>query len=318
MNKFKNYVSGKIARTRNARMPKAFWLWATTAGFGIALTFTLVPARAQKSAPFRFGIGPDSNPIAVQMNTTRDFVTPTVFQAAGPTVASIQSSVDAFRLATGNPNNGNAPGPLATGRREINWDGGGVDTTTAPVTPFNVFLNTRGGQFTTPGIGLSQAPPSGGLQGGLVGLFDNATYATSFSAFSPLRLFTPVGSNITETVFFLPGSNGTIPATVSSFGAVFSDVDQPDGSGPSKKHGNRGASTLMEFYGAGGELLFSSFVPASPGDASQSFFGIKYSDARIARVRITAGNVAPGPDEENKIDVVMMDDFIYGEPQTIP
>lgn len=318
MNTFRNYVSGKIARTRKARMPKAFWLWATTASFGLALIFTLVPARAQKSAPFRFGIRPDSDPIAVQANTTRDFVAPTVFQAAGPTVASIQSSVDAFRLALGNPNNGNAPGPLATGRREINWDGGGVDTTTAPVTPFNVFLNTRGGQFTTPGIGLSQAPPSGGAQGGLVGLFDNATYATSFSAFSPLRLFTPVGSNITETVFFLPGSNGTIPATVSSFGAVFTDVDQPDGSGPSKKQGNRGASTLMEFYGAGGELLFSSFVPASPGDASQSFFGIKYDDARIARVRITAGNVAPGPDEENKNDIVMMDDFIYGEPQPHP
>ncbi len=97
-----------------------------------------------------------------QENTIRDFVPPAVFQAAGPNVASIQSSVDAFRAALGNPNNGNA-GSLMTGHREINWDGaGGVDTTTtAPVTPFNVFLNTRGSQFTTPGIGLSQAPPSG-------------------------------------------------------------------------------------------------------------------------------------------------------------
>src|SRR6059036_281748 len=50
--------------------------------------------------------------------------TPAVFQAAGADAASIQSSVDAFRAALGNPNNGNNPGPLLDGRREINWDGG--------------------------------------------------------------------------------------------------------------------------------------------------------------------------------------------------
>jgi len=254
-----------------------------------------------------------------QGNTTRDFVPPTVFQAAGPNASSIQSSVDAFRAALGNPNNGNA-GSLATGHREINWDGvGGVDTTTtAPVTPFNVFLNTRGSQFTTPGIGLSQAPTSGGAQGGLAVLFNNPTYGTIFTPFSNSRLFTPVGSNITNALFFLPGSNGNIPATVSGFGAVFTDVDQPDGSGPGEKHGNRGASTLVEFFGADGQLLFSSFVPASPGDGSLSFFGIKFSDARIASVRITTGDVAPGPDDDSKNDIVMMDDFIYGEPQALP
>ncbi|HSD21523.1 MAG TPA: hypothetical protein VLC54_15860, partial [Anaeromyxobacter sp.] len=67
-----------------------------------------------------------------------------------------------------------------------------------------------------------------------------------------------------------------------------------------------------------GELLFSSFVPASPGDGSQSFFGIAFDEARIARVRITSGDVAPGPDDDGKHDVVMMDDFIYGEPQALP
>jgi hypothetical protein len=255
-----------------------------------------------------------------QDNTTRDFVPPTVFQAAGPNAASIQSSVDAFRAALGNPNNLNNAGPLATGRREINWDGvGGVDTTTtAPVTPFNVFLNTRGSQFTTPGIGLSQAPPSGGPQGGLAVLFNYPSYGTIFSPFSNFRLFTPVGSNITDALFFQPGSNGNTPATVSGFGAVFTDVDQPDGSGPGEKRGDRGASTLVEFFAADGELLFSSFVPPSPGDASLSFFGVKYNDARIARVRITAGDVAPGPDDDSNNDIVMMDDFIYGEPQALP
>jgi hypothetical protein len=319
MDKFKSYFSGGLARTKSAQKRKAYLLWATTASFGLALIFTLVPARAQKKVTFGSGLGPTADTMAVQNMTTRDFVAPTVFQAAGPTAASIQSSVDAFRNALGNPNNGNAPGPLATGRREINWDGGGAnDTTTAPVTPFDVFLNTRGNRTTTPGTGLSQAPPSGGPQGGLVGLFNNATYGTAFRAFSPLRLFTPVGSNVTNALFFVPGSNGNVPATVSGFGVVFTDVDQPDGSGPSQKHGNRGASTLLEFFGADGQLLFSSFVPASPGDGNQSFFGITFNDARIARVRITAGNVAPGPDDDSRNDIVMMDDFIYGEPQTVP
>ena len=265
-----------------------------------------------------------SMPIAVrsthaQDNTTRDFVPPAVFQAAGPNAASIQSVVDAYRAALGNPNNGNA-GSLLTGHREINWDGaGGVDTsTTPPANPFNVFLNTRGSQFTTPGIGLSQAPPSGGAQGGLAVLFNNPSYATIFRPFSNFRLFTPVGSNITDALFFVPGSGGSIPASVSGFGAVFTDVDQPDGSGPGEKHGNRGASTLVEFFGANGELLFSSFVPASPGDGNLSFFGVVFNDARITRVRITTGDTAPGPDDDRKNDIVMMDDFIYGEPQPLP
>src|SRR5512145_3157281 len=70
-----------------------------------------------------------------------------VFQAAGPTVQSIQGSVDAFRAALGEPNNGNAPGPLASGRREINWDGGGSDATAVVPTPFEGFLVNRGALF---------------------------------------------------------------------------------------------------------------------------------------------------------------------------
>src|SRR5437667_2841837 len=236
-------------------------------------------------------------------NTSKDFVPPTVFQAAGPTAASIQSTVDAFRAALGNPNNGNASGPLPSGRREINWDGGGANATTdVPVTPFNVFLNTRGAQFATPGTGLSQTPPSGGPQGGLAVLFNNPSYANIFRTFSPLRLFVPVGSNITDALFFLPGSNGTLSATVAGFGAIFTDVDQPDGSGPANKRGDRGASTLIRYFGADGRLLFSSFVPASPGDGNLSFFGIVFDDARIARVQITTGNVALGPDDSKRQD----------------
>jgi hypothetical protein len=62
-------------------------------------------------------------------------------------------------------------------------------------------------------------------------------------------------------------------------------------------------------------VLFSSFVPASPGDASLSFFGIVFDDPVIARVRITTGDTAPDPDDGGKQDIVVMDDFIYGEPE---
>jgi hypothetical protein len=249
----------------------------------------------------------------------RNDAAPAVFQAAGATAASIQSTVDAFRARVGDPNNLNNPGPLQKGRREINWDGGNPNVldTTAPVNPFLTFLNTRGSQFKTPGLGLSQGPPSGGPQGGLAVLFGNPTYGKIFKAFSLSRLFTPVGSNITEASFSIPGSNGLAPATVRAFGAVFTDVDQPDGSGPASSLANRRASTLIEYFGRDGKLLFSSFVPASPGDGSLSFFGIVFDDARIASVRIKTGDVAPGPNDDRHHDIVMMDDFIYGEPQLL-
>jgi hypothetical protein len=239
--------------------------------------------------------------------------TPLVFQAAGPDATSIQGAVDAFRAALGD-NNLNNPGPIQKGRREINWDGGNPNllATTAPVNPFLVFQNTRGSQFKTPGLGLSQAPPSGGPQGGLAVLFGNPSYARIFRAFSLSRLFTPVGSNITVATFSIPGTNGNAPAAVRGFGAVFTDVDQPDGTGVAGK-----GSSRIEYFDKSGKLLFSSFVPASPGDGNLSFFGIKFDDARIASVRITAGNVAPGPNDDAAHDVVMMDDFIYGEPQLL-
>ncbi len=242
-----------------------------------------------------------------------------VFQAAGPTTTSIQSSVDQYRAAVGAPNNGNGPSVLA-GRREINWDGGSTinETTAVAGNPFPGFLITRGALFTTPdGTGFVQAPAGTDVTpGGLAGLFGNPTYKTSFRAFSASRLFSAIGGKVTEVNFFVPGG-GNVPATVSGFGAVFSDVDQPNGSGPARKRGNRGASTLIEYYAANGELLYSSFVPASPGDGGFSFFGVVFPDARIARVRITSGDVAPGPNDSEKQDVVMMDDFIYAEPRPV-
>ena len=287
-------------------LPKPTWRRLASLGFAIMVMVLAVHVKAQDAT---------IAPVAIQDNTTVDFIQPAVFQAAGPNIASIQGTVADFRAALGDPVNGNVLNEVGGGRREINWDGNPLtDATTPPVNPFNTFLNTRGAQFTTPGVGLSQAPPSGGPQGGLASLFGNTTYATAFRPFSNARLFTPVGSNITDTAFFVAGSNGGTRAAVTGFGAIFTDVDQPDGSGPGTKRGNRDASTLIQFFGADGRLLFSSFVPAAPGDGGFSFFGIKFNDPRIAAVRIIAGNVAPGPNDDKANDVVMMDDFIYGEP----
>ena len=38
---------------------------------------------------------------------------------------------------------------------------------------------------------------------------------------------------------------------------------------------------------------------------------------QIGRVRITSGNAALGPTESPNVDLVVMDDFIYGEPRTL-
>jgi len=230
---------------------------------------------------------------------------PVVFQAAGPNAASIQGTVDAFRAAIGGANNGNTSGPRPDGRREINWDGGGSTQTAIVPSPFDGFLVTRGGRFLTRGDGFVQAPAEG-----LASTFNNPSYATIFKAFSPVRLFSPLDSNVTTARFFIPGG-GEVPAATSAFGVVFSDVDQQDGIW------NHEVTTVVLFYGAHGNLLYRAEAPASKGDGSFSFVGVQFDQARVAFVRIRTGNDAPGPNDTSKRDVVMMDDFIYGEPQAL-
>ena len=268
------------------------------------------------------GCGSDDNGSAIaQQGQPQPFVAPVVFQAAGPNIASIQATVDQYRAALGAANNGNNAGPLVDGRREINWDGAGgvaIDTAPAP-TPFEGFRNTRGARFTTPGTGFVQATAQG-----MTDHFANQSYVTIFQPFSNQRLFSSDGSNVTNVEFFVPiGANvlpGTLadkPATTKGFGAVLTDVDQPNGSGPNHINGDRSPSTFIEYFGTDGGLLFKSVVPASPGEKSVSFIGIVFTDSRIAKVKITSGDTAPGPNDDGTHDIVMMDDFLYGEPQQI-
>ena len=228
-----------------------------------------------------------------------------IFSVGGDaTPASIQPTVDTFRAALGDPNNGNSVGPLVGGRREINWDGGGAVVASPVGTPFTGFQNTRGGTFTTPGTGFLQTPLN---VADLTNI--NATYATEFGTFSPLRIFTPLGSNTMDATFFIPGSNGATPATVAGFGAVFSDVDTAN-------------TTRIEFFDSGNNSILTLNAPIdSVGDAGLSFIGaLANGGERIARVRITTGNSALGPTDQNGdlVDVVVMDDFLYSEPLAVP
>ena len=232
----------------------------------------------------------------------------TLFTDTGLAPADIQGTVDAFRAVLGNPNNGNAPGPLTSGRREINWDGGGSTANAVNSGPLNAFRNTRGAQFLTPGTGFAQAPASGGTDGGLATLFSNATYGTSFQAFSPVRLFTPIGSNVTESVFSIPGTNGTVPAGISAFGAIFTDVDLA-------------GSASMSFFDFKGDLILSVSVPELAGDGSLSFVGVVLDpDQQATRVVITSGTAALGPNDNpaGGVDLVVMDDFFFAEPRAVP
>jgi hypothetical protein len=109
-------------------------------------------------------------------------------------------------------------------------------------------------------------------------------------------------------MFFIPGTAGGTPAGVRGFGAVFTDVDLAD-------------TTMIEFFDAGGNLLFeTSASPGTVNDASLSFLGVLFDAGEsIARVRITTGTAALGPNDDpaNGVDVVAMDDFIYAEPQLL-
>jgi hypothetical protein len=242
----------------------------------------------------------------------RAIVPAIVFQAAGPNTASIQSTVDQFRAALGSTNNGNAPGPLLAGRREINWDGGGATNTSPGPTPFTVFLNTRGALMETPGSGFVQAPAPG-----LADTFLNPSLATNFQAFSPVRLFAPIHSTVTDVTFFVPGG-GNIPAITTGFGVVFADVDSPDGGGREVRQSKAAGSSQIAYYDADGKLLYRTNIPSSPGTATLSFFGIVFPEPRIAFVRIVTGRKDPGEGSDPEVDLVVMDDFIYGEPQVIP
>jgi hypothetical protein len=226
---------------------------------------------------------------------TAGFIVTSIGGSDDPT--SIQATVTQFGIDLGDPNNMNNPGPLPGGRREINWDGGGNNFVTAvSPTPFAGFQLTRGALF----VGASGT--SSFVQAPLAGLAND-----TFSFFSPFRIFAPLGGTFTDALFSVPGS--TDPATISGFGAVFTDVDIL-------------GSSRIEFFGINDNLLFSQDVPVGTvPDGSLSFLGaIADAGESIFRVRLISGNTQLGLSENpaGGSDVVAMDDFLFAEPRKVP
>jgi hypothetical protein len=225
---------------------------------------------------------------------------PRVVSAAG----DIAAAVEEYRALLG-PNNGGEPVSYPTGRREVNWDGV-PDDQAAPndYTPdfFNqpVAPRARGLVLSTPGAALQVSAKADNPYGVLPRFGHlNPSYAGIFQAFSEERLFSPVGSNLVDVVFYVPGTQTR--AVVRGFGAVYTDVDTDH--------------TAFEYFDANDNLLASFGVPIA--DGGLSFLGVAYDEAIVARVRVAYGTVALGPDDSPENDVAVMDDFIFGEPQPL-
>jgi hypothetical protein len=219
----------------------------------------------------------------------------TVLTATG----NITTKVDEFRNALGASNGGTA-GEQPTGRREIGWDGAGAN-------PFNNrndfpadFFNTNvksGAIYTTPGTGFRNDST----------LFReiNPDYAAEFNFFSANKIFAPVGSNQLDQLFQVAGQ--PTPAVTRAFGIVFTDVDLAD-------------KTTIQLFAQDGSSLGTFNAPVRSDSGGLSFVGVTFADAIIARVRITLGTGALGAGVSDvsaggTVDLVVLDNVIYGEPK---
>jgi hypothetical protein len=233
--------------------------------------------------------------------------------ANGANPAAIQAVVDQFRADLGalNPNNGQS---FTSGRREINWDGVPDQFSSPNLMPANFFNanSPRGAVLSSPcgGDGFKVSANANNPTGTAVRFGEiDASYAAQFTTFSAQKLFTALSGpvspcNITTVNFYIPGTS--IPATVSGFGVVFTDVDA-----------NRVARVLC--FDKAGKLLAPGSLEPPPFDGGLSFIGVSFNAGeRISQCQIVSGNarLADGNvDGVNGVDVVAMDDFIYGEPR---
>jgi Calx-beta domain len=236
---------------------------------------------------------------------------PVLRVAAGANAAAIQTAVDQFRTDLGGVNNGVGEA-FPTGRREINWDGVPDASAEPNALPFDFFnvTSARGVVFQSVGNigGQHQFRVSADSSNPTVTpvRFGNIdpSYSVPFQTFTAERLFAPRFANTIDVYFFLPGTK--IPATVSGFGAVFADVDT--------------SNTYIEYYAADGRKLSGN--SANVANNGLTFLGTSFTAGeRVARVQMTLGTepLKPGSvDGTAGVDVVALDDFIYGEPQADP
>ena len=234
---------------------------------------------------------------------------PTQAAAAAPAIVlaagDIKEYVEEYKGLLGGPDNGGTPGSQPSGYRVINWDTV-PDEVAAPNYLPSDFLNApntpraRGAVLSTPGAGV-QVSARPGNAAGILPRFGhlNAQYAEIFKTYSPERLFSPVGSNIADLTFFVPGSQTR--AVSRGFGAVYTDIDT--------EH------TAFEYFDAAGNSLGKFQAPIA--NNGLSFLGVIFPNPIVHRVRIAYGTAPLGRFDGGDVDVAVMDDFIYGEPQAI-
>lgn len=223
---------------------------------------------------------------------------PTVITAS----ENIQAALNEYRALLG-ADNGGVAGSQGTGRREINWDGV-PDELAAPYNLPVDFFNTnegnraRGAVFSTPGSGVQVSADSNNPAAAATSFGNiNAAYTSAFPPFSGERVFSPIGSNIVDLRFFVPGT--TTPAVVQGFGAIYIDVDRQE-------------NTAFEYFDINDNSLGVYATPTL--NNGHVFLGVFFDKAIVHRVRIEYGNSPLGPAESTSIDVAVMDDFIYAEP----
>ena len=227
---------------------------------------------------------------------------PQVVTASG----DITAAVEQYRALLG-VDNGGEPGTKGTsGYREINWDSL-PDEESAPNLYAPDFFNqpeaprARGIVLNTPGEGLMVSANANNPTGTPPRFGNiNPQYAEIFKTFSDEKLFSPIGSNLVVITFFVPGTD--VPATVRGFGAVYTDVDT--------------THTAFEYFDKDRNSLGSYETPIC--DGCLSFLGVAFDEAVIASVEVRYGTGALGPDDgAGEVDVAVMDNFIFGEPQAI-
>lgn len=224
--------------------------------------------------------------------------TPTVISSSG----AIEADVASFRTLLGDPNNAAAPGQQPAGRREINWDGVPAQFTNNDKFPHDFFntTSTRGLVYNGGGHDLEVSDR---------GFADvNPDYAGVFNPFSAPKLFSPVGENDVDVRFRVAGTETN--AAVKGIGVVFADVD-------------RLGSTTITLLGEHGAELGTFTAPVRSDARGLSFLGISFPGPVISRVRIVSGDGRLGAHaadvtQGGRHDLVVMDNFLYGEPTAIP
>ena len=218
-----------------------------------------------------------------------------VIEASGDLTAALAG----FQAAIGDPVNGGGAGPQPAGRREIRWDGVPPERTNTddfPIDFFNVTV-ASGLITTTDGTGFRVSDNDFGDL--------NQDYADEFESFSKVRTFMSVGSQRMTVTFRVPGTD--TPGLVNGFGIVFSDID-------------RDGAAYITLYAADGTNLGEYVAPVRSDAAGHSFVGAVYDRPLVARVEVVSGEAALAAVTDDVTDggahdLVITDDFIYGEPQ---